>query len=100
MKYEELDKFMEDFINPDGTLDKEGITYVLKDTLEVNRDKLTANVPTHYFANEMIYAAFRNRAEILLTNYASKNQMVKWFKEHNLYRDVLELVEESRKNVA
>ena len=97
MKYEDMDKFMGDFINPDGSTDKEGIIYVLKDTLEANLDKLTANVPTHYFADELIYSAFRNRAEFLMTNYASKKQIVKWFKEHDLYHDALELVEDSRK---
>ncbi|WP_303814165.1 hypothetical protein [Selenomonas ruminantium] len=96
MKYNELENFMEEYINPDGSIDWEGIQFKLEDGLEQNHDKLTCNVPTHYFADELIYGTFRNMAELYEVAYPSKNQLVKWFKEKGIYSNVLELVENAR----
>lgn len=97
MKYSEVEFFMADYINPDGSLDWEGIEFQLNDTLQMNVDKLTSNIPTHYFADELIYSNFRDTAEFLKTAYPSKKQIVKWFKEKNLYHNVLNMVERARK---
>lgn len=98
MRYEEIDKFMTDYINPDGSLDSEGTFYRLKETFEENKDRLTANVPTLYFVDELLYRSFRNRAEFLNEDYPSKAQLVKWFKEKNFYDVITLWIEKKRKD--
>lgn len=93
MKYSEVNDFMGDFLEPWGAVDFDGLMDSLNETMKVNTDKITPTSPTHYIADELIYRSMRNRAEFLQTDYPSKNQLVKWFKEKELYDSVLELVE-------
>lgn len=97
MKYKDVNDFMTEYINYDNTIDKEGIFFCLKEVFDENKEKLTSNVPTLYFVDELIYQTFRHRAEFLGIPYPSKNQIVKWFKENDIYKDVSFWVEKSRK---
>ncbi len=93
MRYVEVENFMSDFLEPWGAVDFDGLTEHLRETLKVNLDKIVPSSPTHYIADELIYRSLRNRAEFLQMDYPSKNQLVKWFKEKDLYDSVLDMVE-------